>query len=91
MVLRVRTSFSNFKPEMLFALRKWSPIYLPSQPQSDFNDKTDYVSPLHSPKITSVWSNVASISQKQTIRLRILPIWWCSHTRNEHDVGSVGF
>ncbi len=28
-------------------------------------DKTDSVSTLHSPRITSVWSNVASMSQKQ--------------------------
>lgn len=36
---------------------------------ADFSDKTDSVSLLHGVKITSVWSNVASMSQKQTIGL----------------------
>lgn len=41
-------------------------------------------------RLTSAWSDVESLSQKQTIRFRNLQIW-CFHTGNEDDVGNVGF
>lgn len=46
---------------------------------------------LYTAPTSYMWSNAASISQKKTIRLRILQIWWCFYTSNEHDVGNMGF
>lgn len=60
----------------------------------DFSDKKqDFVGALHRSKITSVWSNVASVARKRTSRFRIMRIWCCLYffSHNGHDGGNMEF
>lgn len=89
-VLCVRTaSCSNFKVHLCIkdAARKWSPVLGPLQPRR----VTAVMEQVWGHLYTSVWSNVASRSQKQTIGFGILQIWWCFHASNEQDLGNMEF